>query len=125
MKLSAKSILGFILTNVLYILLLAAVFLCVKTVDTKSDELVNHVMAAYERANNIALQMTQMRYAMRAYQGSPNRDRREVFRAQFVSANQAAAGSLDELDQLIDMNTLARGVRGGAPPLPPGSDLKA
>ena len=100
MTLSAKIILGFLLTNILYVLLMAGVFLLVRPVETESDTLAKYVMAASGKADNIRFQMAQMRFSMRAYQGSPNRDRR--FFDQFVAANSAVAANISELDRLIN-----------------------
>ena len=99
MKLSAKIILGFFLTNIIYLFLLAVVFVFVRPVETDSEFLVKYVMAANESSNNIRFQMAEQRSSMRLFLASPTKDRK-IFE-QYLASNQAGAASIKSLGEVL------------------------
>ena len=100
MKLSSKIISGFTLTNIIYIILMAAVFIFIRPVDKDSDNLVAYVIEASDRAGDIRYEMAQMRYAVRAYLGSPDRNRK--YWDEFMEAHNSVNVSLKDLNRLIN-----------------------
>jgi methyl-accepting chemotaxis protein len=78
---------------------MVVIFVVVKPVETESEALVEYVISATEHAGNIRFQMAEQRFAMRAYLGSPSRDR--SFFDLFVAANKSAADSISELKKIM------------------------
>jgi CHASE3 domain sensor protein len=74
MSLSVKISLGFIIANVVSLILLAAVFLMLRPVQHKSEGLNQYVLPIFERAADIKFQVAEQRSTMRAYVSSPNLD---------------------------------------------------
>ena len=99
MKLSARIILGFFLTNVIYLFLLAVIFVFVRPVETDSDLLLKYVMSANASANDIRYQTAEQRSRMRLFLASPTHDRK-IFEM-FAAANQAGAASIEKLGGLL------------------------
>ena len=99
MKLGTKIILGFVMTNVIYFVLLGAIFVFIQPVRIESQVLDKVLLGAYGASADISYQMEAQRSAMRAYLASPTNDRR-IFE-QFLEANKAAAAAIQTLDQLL------------------------
>ena len=100
MNLSAKIIIGFVLTNIIYIVLMAAIFVFVKPVETDSQSLIGYVLAASDKANSIRFEISQMRLNMRSYMASATRERK--FFDQCVTNSSAVAPKISELNQLVN-----------------------
>ncbi|MDR2725387.1 MAG: hypothetical protein LBC90_04850, partial [Candidatus Adiutrix sp.] len=99
MKLSTKIFFGFILTNVIYVLLLVVVFVVVRPVETDSEKLVKYVMSAYENSTHIRYLVAEQRSTMRAYLISPTKDRK-IF-DQFIAVTKAADEDISLLSRLL------------------------
>jgi methyl-accepting chemotaxis protein len=99
MKLSTKIILGFVLTNVIYMVLLGTIFTFVRPVATSSDLLAEYIIEAYEHSTTIRYEMEAQRAAMRAFLASPTKDRK-IF-DQFIAANKAIAEAISALDGIL------------------------
>ena len=100
MKLSSKIISGFSLTNIVYIVLMGAIFSFVKPVEMDSEALTGYVMAASDKAGEIRFQISQMRLNMRSYMSSATRERK--FFDQCVANSGAAGPRISELNQLVN-----------------------
>ena len=100
MKLSAKILLGFILTNVLYIAFLAGIILILlRPIEKASEDLSNYMIAASEYAQSIRYQVAEQRSSMRAFLGSQNNDR--TFWNLYNEYNKAAANSIAALNGIL------------------------
>ena len=99
MKLSTKIIMGFILTNVVYLFLLVGIFIVVRPVETDSEELVTYVMKAYENATHARYLVAEQRSAIRSFLASPTNDRK-IF-DEFVEYNRGTSEALSNLNQIF------------------------
>jgi len=75
MKLSSKIIFGFVLTNTIYLLLLATVFMFARPVQTESEALLEFVLPVSDAASGINRDIGELPSNMRAFLASPDNDR--------------------------------------------------
>jgi hypothetical protein len=74
MKLSSKIISGFVLTNLIYVLLLAIIFVFVRPVQTNSEALLQFILPVSEAASGINRNIGELPSNMRAFAVSPSLD---------------------------------------------------
>ena len=75
MKLSSKIISGFVLTNAIYLLLLAIIFMYARPVQKESEALLEFVLPVSEAAAGINRDIGELPSNMRAFLASPTNDR--------------------------------------------------
>ncbi|MCL2028965.1 MAG: methyl-accepting chemotaxis protein [Deltaproteobacteria bacterium] len=99
MKLGSKIILGFILANAVYLILMAFIFVFIQPVKTKSNHLIRYVITAYEQANNVRYLVAEQTSILRAYTASPSNDR-AIFE-RFAQINRETFDEIASLDRVL------------------------
>ncbi len=99
MKLGSKIILGFIMTNIFYIILQGVVFFSVRPVETQSELLAQYVMPAFELAADTRFNMAEQRSTIRAFVADPANDPK-IF-AIFLAANQKVKDNVAKLGAIL------------------------
>ena len=99
MKLSSKIILGFLLTNIVYILLLGTVYIFVRPVQAESVRLLSYVLPISEGAAVISNSMGELRSAIRALIASPTNDRKYL--DDFMAYKKTIDDSITEINQVF------------------------
>jgi len=100
MKLGTKIILGFLLTNVIYFVLLTTIFMFVRPVQTSSEVLDKYVIYALGTADDIQYNMEKLRSIMRAFLASPTNDRK-IF-DEYMAGNKETADLIKEFGILLN-----------------------
>ncbi|MDR2934639.1 MAG: methyl-accepting chemotaxis protein [Candidatus Adiutrix sp.] len=99
MKLSTKIVFGFLMTNVVYLLLLAAILLIVRPLGRASAELVQFIVPIYEKTASIRYNISEQRSNIRAYVSSPNLDRSLYDLA--LANNKAGTDGSEEIGKIL------------------------
>jgi methyl-accepting chemotaxis protein len=99
MKLSTKIVFGFILTNVVYFVLLAVIFVLVRPLEQASKDLVELNVPIYEKTAAIRYNVSEQRSNIRAYVSSPTLDRKLYEMA--VENNKASSEAMDEINKIL------------------------
>ncbi|MCL2029686.1 MAG: methyl-accepting chemotaxis protein [Deltaproteobacteria bacterium] len=99
MKLRTKILLGFAITNIIYLALLTTIFVFANPVKTGSDLLKQYALGALATADEIRFLMVHQRAEMRAFLASPTNDRK-IFEP-FQQANKEALEGIQKLNQII------------------------
>ncbi len=99
MKLSSKIIIGFIMTNVLYIILQAVIFFSVRPVETQAELLADYVMPAFELAADTRFNMAEQRSTIRAFVADPTNDRK-IFDI-FLASNRKVEDNISKLGAIL------------------------
>jgi len=76
MKLGTKIILGFVVTNLIYCLLLATIFVFVKPEQTKTGILSKYILEVFAQGNKFDYLVAEQRSTIRAFLASPANDRK-------------------------------------------------
>jgi len=99
MKLGTKIMLGFVVTNLIYCLLLATIFLFVKPEESKTELLNRYLWEAFGAANKFGGLMSEQRAAIRAFQAGPSHDR--AMFEQWLALNKTAGDTHDMIQTLF------------------------
>jgi methyl-accepting chemotaxis protein len=99
MKLGTKIILGFIVTNIIYFVLLTTIFLLVKPQQTRTEILTDYILPVVNGANSFSHLVTEQRSTIRAYQASPTKDPK-IFDL-FLAQNREAIATVETVDNLL------------------------
>ncbi|MDR2935163.1 MAG: methyl-accepting chemotaxis protein, partial [Candidatus Adiutrix sp.] len=99
MKLSTKIVFGFVLTDVIFILVMAAIFLIVRPLTEAAMELDEYITPLNTNASEIRYQVAEQRSSMRAYVSSPSLDPKLFEQA--LEFNQATGKALAEINKIL------------------------
>ncbi|MCL2029184.1 MAG: methyl-accepting chemotaxis protein [Deltaproteobacteria bacterium] len=99
MKLRTKILLGFVITNIIYLALLSTIFVFVTPVKTGADLLKQYALTALAAADDIRFLMVHQRAEMRAFLASPTNDRK-IFEP-LIQANRESSEKIQELGRLL------------------------
>jgi len=99
MKLSAKIVLGFLLTNLVYCLLMAAILFIVWPLDRASKNLISLNLPIYDKTAAIQFNVSEQRSNTRAYSSSPTLDRN--FYEAALQNNKAVVSAIGEIGQIL------------------------
>jgi methyl-accepting chemotaxis protein len=99
MKLSTKIILGFALTNAIYFLLLAAIFIIVRPLDLASKDLIRLVVPIYENTAAIRYNVSEQRSNIRAYVSSPTLDKKLFELA--LEHNKVGSEAMEDISHIL------------------------
>ena len=99
MKLSTKIVLGFLLTNLVYFLLLVVIFFIVWPLNRASKDLISLNLPIYDKTAIIRFNVSEQRSNTRAYSGSPTLDRN--FYEAALENNKATANAIGEIGQIL------------------------
>ena len=93
MKLSSKIVYGFILTNLIFILLLGFIFFLVRPVKTEAESLLRFLLPLFQHAADLYHDAAEQRSALRAYLASADNDIKlfDEFLASKKSSDEATA----------------------------------
>jgi len=100
MKLSAKIILGFALTNLVYLLLSGAIFLTVWPLIGTTEALNNHVQPANDNVSELRFNIAEQNSFIRQYSSDQNLDQKLLNAA--LARNKAAASSLNNIAKILN-----------------------
>ncbi|MGL4209437.1 MAG: hypothetical protein ACRCTY_08635, partial [Candidatus Adiutrix sp.] len=90
MKLSTKIVMGFLLANFIFIVLIGAIYAFMRPIQGKSDELREYTMPLFSASADIRYNMSRYFAEVRGFVGSPTNDR------QFITLADQAAGGMNE-----------------------------
>jgi len=99
MKLSTKILFGFLLTNTIYLLLLAAIFMIVRPLDMASQDLIKLIVPIYDNSADIRFNVAELRSNMRAYAASPDLDHKIFETAS--DFGKSASGGIDDITKIL------------------------
>ncbi|MCL2028903.1 MAG: methyl-accepting chemotaxis protein [Deltaproteobacteria bacterium] len=99
MKLGTKIILGFVITNIIYFVLLTTIFVFVNPVRTGAGLLEQYALGALTAADDVRFEMANQRAEMRAFLASPTNDRK-IFES-FVESNRAVSKNLQDIGVIL------------------------
>ena len=108
MKLGTKIVLGFTLTNVIFIALVLVIYIFMRPVQTGSDYLVTNTLPLYDEATNVQYNMALQVAEMRAFVASPTNDRAILERAnQADLAIEKSFGVFDAKLKALGLNDMS------------------
>ncbi|MCL2029896.1 MAG: methyl-accepting chemotaxis protein [Deltaproteobacteria bacterium] len=99
MKLGTKIILGFVLTNLIYLTLFAIIFVFVRPQQAITASLDRYVLRAMSLADEVRFLVAEQRGTLRDFRASPDNDRR-IF-DQFLALNKATTECITNMDRLL------------------------
>ncbi|MDR2934638.1 MAG: methyl-accepting chemotaxis protein [Candidatus Adiutrix sp.] len=99
MKMSTKIVLGFFLTNALYLILLAVIFMFVRPLEKAADILNQSVLPINEHIADIRLQVSEQRSSMKSYLTSPTLEKKLFDQA--AARNKAAGEDLSKITDIL------------------------
>jgi hypothetical protein len=99
MTLSTKIISGFILTNIIYLLLLGATFIIVRPLTRAASELESYIIPVSDLASDVRYNVAEQRSFIRAYAADPNLSQQTFDQA--AAFNKAANEDLKNLGRIF------------------------